>query len=89
MTPDEAFGSSRRRRSPCPRSGCTIPGGYRLTQIADRVEEELGIHAKRFLKATEDGDWSLPPYLPKDAPSIEGSSSRDLLRPQGRRRRLR
>jgi UPF0755 protein len=32
----------------------------------------LGIPAKRFLEATEEGGWSLPPYLPEDATSIEG-----------------
>jgi UPF0755 protein len=72
MTPDEAFRVLTTPPEPVPTLRLTIPEGYRLTQIADRVEEELGIPAKRFLKATEDGDWSLPPYLPKDAPSIEG-----------------
>jgi peptidoglycan lytic transglycosylase G len=72
MTPDEAFRVLTTPPEPVPTLRLTIPEGYRLTQIADRVEEELGIPAKRFLKATEVGDWSLPPYLPKDAPSIEG-----------------
>ena len=72
MTPDEAFQVLTTPPEPVPTLRLTIPEGYRLTQIADRVEEELGIPAKRFLTATEDGDWSLPPYLPTDASSIEG-----------------
>ena len=50
----------------------TIPEGYRLTQIADRVEEELGIPAKTFLAQATSGDWSLPPYLPKGTETVEG-----------------
>jgi UPF0755 protein len=48
-----------------------IPEGYRVTQIAEEVERQLKIPAERFLKVL-DGDLSLPPYVPKDAPSVEG-----------------
>jgi peptidoglycan lytic transglycosylase G len=50
----------------------TIPPGYRLTQIADRVEEEMGIPAARFMARATSGDFSLPPYLPAGTPSVEG-----------------
>ena len=49
-----------------------IPEGYRLTQIADKVEEDLGIPAKRFLREVRSGRYTLPPYLPADAASPEG-----------------
>jgi UPF0755 protein len=42
----------------------TIPEGYRLTQIADRVRELLGIAPSRFLAAAQDKALSLDPYLP-------------------------
>jgi peptidoglycan lytic transglycosylase G len=72
MTPDEAFEVLTTPPEPVPTVRLTIPEGYRITQIADRVEEELGIPAKRFVSAAEEGAWSLPPYLPGDARSLEG-----------------
>ena len=72
MTPDAAFAALTEAPEPVPTARLTIPEGYRLTQIADRVQETLGIPAKAFLKATEKKDLALPPYLPADAPSIEG-----------------
>jgi UPF0755 protein len=72
MTPDQAFEVLTTPPEPVPTVRLTIPEGYRLTQIADRVEHDLGIPAERFLEAIEEGDWSLPPYLPEDAASIEG-----------------
>lgn len=50
----------------------TIPEGYRLTQIAERVQEELGISQKAFLVDANSGDWTLPPYLPKGTATTEG-----------------
>jgi UPF0755 protein len=50
----------------------TIPEGYRITQIADRVESDLGISAKRFVDLAQSGDLSLPPYLPTGTPTSEG-----------------
>jgi peptidoglycan lytic transglycosylase G len=49
-----------------------IPEGYRLTQIAEKVQNDLGIPAKRFLKEVESGRYALPPYLPKGTSSPEG-----------------
>ena len=43
-----------------------------MTQTAERVAEDLGIPAGGFLKVAGNGRWSLPPYLPPDARSIEG-----------------
>ena len=43
MTPDEAFTALTRPLPERPTARLTIPEGYRLTQIADRVEEVLGI----------------------------------------------
>jgi UPF0755 protein len=72
MTPDAAFAALTEAPDPVPTVRLTIPEGYRLTQIADRVQETLGIPANAFLKATEDEDLALPPYLPASAQSIEG-----------------
>ncbi len=54
----------------------TIPEGYRLTQIAERVREALGIAEDRFLTQAESGDWSLSPYLP------EGKGTEGFLFPE-------
>jgi UPF0755 protein len=72
MTPTEAFDMLTAPPEAAPTVRLTIPEGYRLTQIAQRVHEALGIPAKRFMAAIEKGDWSLPPYLPEDARSPEG-----------------
>lgn len=72
MTPDEAFDVLTTPPEPVPTVRLTIPEGYRLTQIAERVQEELGVPADRFLDAVRSGEWSLPPYLPEEAESIEG-----------------
>jgi UPF0755 protein len=72
MTPDAAFEVLTTRPEPVPTVRLTIPEGYRLTQIAERVQEALGIRAKHFMKAIESRDWSAPPYLPEDAVSPEG-----------------
>ncbi len=72
MTPDAAFEVLTTPPEAIPTVRLTLPEGYRLTQIADRVEETLGIPARRFLKASERDDWVLEPYLPADASSIEG-----------------
>jgi uncharacterized YceG family protein len=50
----------------------TIPEGYRLTQIAERVAQDLKLPAKRFLDVAQSGDLALPPYLPKGTATAEG-----------------
>lgn len=72
MTPEAAFAALTEAPDPVPTVRLTIPEGYRLTQIADRVHETLGIPVDAFMKATEKQGLALPPYLPADAPSIEG-----------------
>lgn len=72
MTPEAAFEVLTTPPPEIPTVRLTIPEGYRLTQIAARVHEVLGIPDRRFLKATEGSHWSLPPYLPRDAASLEG-----------------
>ena len=72
MTPDDAFEALTTPLEPVPTVRLTIPEGYRLTQIAGRVQEDLGIPSAQFLKALRREDWALPPYLPEDAVSAEG-----------------
>src|SRR3954468_24557029 len=72
MTPDAAFEVLTKPVKAVPVVRLTIPEGYRLTQIAERVEEVVGIPAKQFLKTAEDGDYALEPYLPENANSLEG-----------------
>lgn len=49
---------------PVPTVRVTIPEGYRLTQIADRVHDLLGIPRDRFLRLAMSKGLVLPPYLP-------------------------
>jgi peptidoglycan lytic transglycosylase G len=50
----------------------TVPEGFRITQIAQRVQEDLDIPSGTFLDALDDPGVALPPYLPASAPSPEG-----------------
>jgi UPF0755 protein len=50
--------------TPVPTVRLTIPEGYRLTQIADRVHQTLGIPIAGFLRSAQGASWSLAPYLP-------------------------
>jgi UPF0755 protein len=49
----------------------TIPPGYRLTQIADAVEEAVGIPAPTFLARSRTGTFERPDQLPAGK-SLEG-----------------
>ncbi|MFL5799134.1 MAG: endolytic transglycosylase MltG [Actinomycetota bacterium] len=49
-----------------------IPEGFRLTQIAARVQATFKIPAKQFMKVADSGKYSLPPYLPEGRKSPEG-----------------
>jgi UPF0755 protein len=71
MTPGEAFAVITEAPPPAPTVRLTIPEGYRLTQIAHRVHEVMGIPVDRFLDAADRDDRSLPPYLPTGKP-LEG-----------------
>jgi UPF0755 protein len=72
MTPDEAFEILTTPPEPVPTVRLTVPEGYRVTQTAERVQEILSIPATKFLNAAGRDDWSLPPYLPPDAITLEG-----------------
>jgi UPF0755 protein len=50
----------------------TIPEGYRLTQIAARAQQDLGVSGKQLLGLAQSGKYSLPPYLPSGTRSAEG-----------------
>jgi UPF0755 protein len=71
MTLDEAMLVLTTAPKKVPTVRLTIPPGYRLTQIADAVDDALGIPAQTFLKRANDGTFERPPQLPDDA-SLEG-----------------
>jgi UPF0755 protein len=71
MTLDEAVEVLTTPPRDVPTSDVLIPPGYRLTQIAEAVEESLGIPADEFLARAGEGSFSLPEALPKGA-SLEG-----------------
>ncbi len=72
MSLDEAVSVLTTAPDSVPTVRLTIPPGFRLTQIADRVEKMLGIPAGKFLARAESGEFSLPPYLPEGSPTSEG-----------------
>jgi len=72
MTLDDAVAVLTTPPPEVPTVELVIPEGYRLTQIARKVREDLGIPANRFLKEVESGRYALPPYLPKGTSSPEG-----------------
>jgi UPF0755 protein len=72
MTLDQAVDVLTTPPEQVPTVELTIPEGYRLTQIADAVQEQLGIPAGRFLKELRRDRYALPPYLPENAESPEG-----------------
>jgi UPF0755 protein len=49
-----------------------FPEGLTVAQIAERVQDQLGIPKKDFIAAAQSGTFSLPPYLPKGSKNIEG-----------------
>ena len=55
-----------------PTEELVIPEGLRLTQIAEKVQKDLEIPAKRFLKEAQSGRYVLPPYLPEGTATPEG-----------------
>ncbi|HXF74141.1 MAG TPA: endolytic transglycosylase MltG [Actinomycetota bacterium] len=72
MSFDEALAVLTAPPPPAPTVRLTIPEGFRLTQIAARVEQVLGIPARRFLALAESGRFALPPYLPRGKSTVEG-----------------
>lgn len=49
-----------------------FPEGLTLRQTAARAQDQLGIKQSEFMKAASNGEWVLPPYLPKSSKSLEG-----------------
>lgn len=72
MTMDDAIRILTTPPEDLPTVEVTIPEGYRLTQIADRVHEDLGISGEKILEIAQSGRLSLPPYLPASSTSAEG-----------------
>ena len=71
MTLDEAVRVLTTPPKEVPTADVLIPPGYRLTQIADAVEEALGIPADEFLARAAKGTFERPAALPARAP-LEG-----------------
>ena len=71
MTLDEAVRVLTTAPKEVPTADVLIPPGYRLTQIADAVEEALGIPADEFLARAAKGTFERPAALPAQA-ALEG-----------------
>jgi len=71
MTLDEAVEVLTTPPKQIPTADVLVPPGYRLTQIADAVEESLGIPSDEFLVRADEGKFDRPDTLPADA-SLEG-----------------
>jgi UPF0755 protein len=50
----------------------TIPEGYRVEQVADRLADEMGLSRRGFVGAANSGAFTLPPYLPDGTETVEG-----------------
>jgi UPF0755 protein len=50
----------------------TFPEGYRLEQMADRAEDQLGVDHRKFAELATGGHFALPPYLPEATDTVEG-----------------
>lgn len=57
---------------PEPVQDVTIPEGFRVTQIAERVARDLGVSRSEFLRLAESGTYVLDPYLPDGIRTVEG-----------------
>lgn len=71
MTLDEVMVILTTAPKAVPTARLTIPPGYRMTQIADAVEEALGIPAENFLARASKGAFVRPAQLPPGK-SLEG-----------------
>jgi UPF0755 protein len=50
----------------------TFPEGLELREVAEIAEESLGVNAQAFVKRSNSGEYSLPPYLPEGTQTLEG-----------------
>jgi UPF0755 protein len=72
MTLDEVMSVLTTPPKKIPTTTVLIPPGYRLTQIAETIQKDLGVSTDAFLDAAQSGRYSLPPYLPARSSTIEG-----------------
>ena len=72
MTLEAAVDVLTTPRPEVPTVDLVIPEGLRLTQIARKIQQDLEIPAKRFLKEVLSGRYVLPPYLPGRSATPEG-----------------
>jgi UPF0755 protein len=72
MTLDEVMTVITTAPKKVPTTPVLIPPGYRLTQIADTLQKELGISADAFMNVAQSGNYSLSPYLPSGSSTVEG-----------------
>jgi len=72
MTWDQALDVITAAPNTAPTKSLPIPEGFRLTQIAARVQGIFRIPAKQFMRAAGSGKYTLPPYLPEGKKSPEG-----------------
>jgi len=72
MTLDQAIQVLTTPPKSVPTVDLTVPEGYRLTQIAARAHQVLGVSADELVHLGLSGKYSLPPYLPAGSPSVEG-----------------
>lgn len=59
-------------RDTVPTVTVTIPEGFRVEQVAETLAEELGLAGGDFVDAATSGGFTLPPYLPEGAKTVEG-----------------
>jgi peptidoglycan lytic transglycosylase G len=64
MTLDQAVDVLSTPPPAAPTVRLTIPEGYRLTQIAERAHEELGVDVAGFMTLAQSKEWTLDPFLP-------------------------
>jgi peptidoglycan lytic transglycosylase G len=72
MSVEEALDALKKGPLPKRSVQALLPEGLTVAQIATRIQDQLGIRRADFQKAVADGKWSLSPYLPKGATSLEG-----------------
>jgi len=72
MSVSEALAALKKGPLPTKSLSVLFPEGLTLAQTAERVQDQLGIQRKDFLAAAKSGSYSLPPYLPKGTPTLEG-----------------
>jgi UPF0755 protein len=62
------------KKGPLPKKSlqALFPEGLTVRQTAARAQDLLGIRQGEFLKSVTGGKWSIPPYLPKGTPTVEG-----------------